>query len=419
MVRIELRDNVMTTALHDDLYADHVIADPYPYYGQLREEDPVHWNARYQTWVVTRHEDIVWVLRHPELFSSRFYADDPLPPSPPIHEEDFGELGFVNEFRSHEVIQNDPPDHTRMRATLNRHFTPSRMERQREMVRSVVHDILDAFVGADGFDICTDLAHALPLRVISELLGVSDGDRAALKEHAERRMLSALGLEPDRMSVAASGIRDTTAYLEDELERRQGADGGDLMAVLFGAADQGNYSHEEMVANAQGLIDAGHETTIQLICNGMLAFMRNRDQWDRFKEDPEGLAERATNECLRYDPPLPAPRRLAAQDVTMRGKTILTGQRVIFVLAAGNRDPRQFDRPDVFDIGRESNRHIAFGNGIHFCLGQYLARIEGQEVFKALATRAPDLQLATDEVQYAKIRGVRSMLSLPVVGNLA
>lgn len=103
----------------------------------------------------------------------------------------------------------------------------------------------------------------------------------------------------------------------------------------------------------------------------------------------------------------------------MRGKTILTGQRVIFVLAAGNRDPRQFDRPDVFDIGRESNRHIAFGNGIHFCLGQYLARIEGQEVFKALATRAPDLQLATDEVQYAKIRGVRSMLSLPVVGNLA
>jgi cytochrome P450/ferredoxin len=405
-------------AIDDEMYGDEVIADPYTYYGRLRELDPVHWNARYETWLVTRYDDIVWLLRHPELFSSRFYADDVQPPSPPIDDEDFDEMAFVSRFRTHELIQNDPPDHRRMRVVINSFFTPSRMEQWREMVRSAVDSLLDQVAGGGGLDISADLGRPLPLRVISELLGIPEADRAALKEHADRRMLSALSLEPDRMRVAAGGIRDTSAYLAAGLDRDRWAGGERLMSIMAGAEGQGAYSRQEVLANAQLLIDAGHETTIQLICNGVLALMRNRGQWERFKQAPGELAWSATEECLRYDPPLPAPRRLAARAVRLRGKTIRKGQRVFYVLAAGNRDPRVFENPDRFQIDRNPNRHIAFGYGIHVCLGQYLARMEGQEVFKALAARMPDMRLTTDRIEYAKIRGVRSMLSLPVAGRL-
>lgn len=410
----------MTAMIDDELYADEVIADPYPYYGRIREEDPVHWNEQYQTWLVTRYDDIVWVLRHPEAFSSRFFADDPQLPSPPIHDADVEEYRFVVAFRKDELIQNDPPDHTRLRSAVNKFFTPSKIEQWRRTVRDVVDELFDEVVargGAGGFDMCFDIGRPLPLRVISELLGVPREDRDTLKEHADRRMLASLGLEPDRMRMAASGIRDTTAYLEGELPRHRAGD-GDVLSILIGAEERRQYSHEEVIANIQGLIDAGHETTIQLICNGTLAFLRHPDQWAKFKEDPDGLAPSATNECLRYDPPLPAPRRLAAKDVELGGKTIRKGERVAFVLAAANRDPRVFAGPDRFDITRKPNRHLAFGSGIHHCLGQYLAKLEGEEVFKALARRMPDIRLATDEVRYHRLRGVRAVRELPVAGGL-
>jgi cytochrome P450/ferredoxin len=405
--------------IDDEMYADAVIANPYPYYGHIREVDPVHWNARYETWLVTRHEDIVWLLKHPELFSSRFYADDTQPPSPPIDAADMPDLRYVNEFRRHELIQNDEPDHRRMRAVVNGFFTRSRMEAWRRMVRQAVDSLLDRLAGRDGFDAVSDLGGPLPLLVISEMLDIPSGDRPALKEHADRRMHSALSLAPNRMRVAASGIRDTSDYLEEQLGSGLWDDGTSLMAILAQAGSAGSHSRAEVLANAQMLIDAGHETTIQLICNGLLAFMRNRDQWERFKAAPEELGRSAVEECLRYDPPLPAPRRLAAGDVELRGKTIRRGQRVFYAIAAGNRDPRVFEDPDRFDIGRGPNRHIAFGYGVHVCLGQYLARMEGQEVFEALAARMPDIHLATDRVEYAKIRGVRSLRSLPVAGWLS
>lgn len=410
----------MTITIDDELYSPDVIADPYTYYGHVREVDPVHWNERYQTWLVTRYDDIVWVLRHPEAFSSRFFADDPQLPSPPIDEADIDDYRYVVRFRSDELIQNDPPDHTRLRAVVNKFFTPSKLEQWRGMVAGVVEELFDEVIergGAEGFDVCADIGRPLPLRVIAELLGVPREDRTLLKEHADRRMLASLGLEPDRMRVAASGIRDTTAYLQTELTNHSSA-GHDILSILLDAEERKVYSHQEVLANAQGLIDAGHETTIQLICNGTLAFLRHPDQWERFKAASTELAASATNECLRYDPPLPAPRRLAAQDVELGGKTIRRGERVTFVLAAANRDPRAFEEPDRFDVGRHPNHHLAFGQGIHFCLGQYLAKLEGEEVFKAMARRVPDIRLDTDHVTYARLRGVRAVLALPVAGRL-
>lgn len=401
--------------IDDDLYADAVIADPYGYYGRLREASPVHWNARYGTWLVTRHADVAWLLRRPELFSSRFYVDDPRPPSPPIDPADAGELRFVTEFRAAEMIQNDPPEHLRMRGVFRRWFTPARMEHWREVVRGAVAELLDDALAREVFDIRADLGAPLPLRVITELLGVRPADRVALKEHADRRMSSALSLEPDRMRIGASGIRDTSRHLEEVLDGPDEVDG--LLAVFAAAERDGTYSRREVLANAQMLIDAGHETTIQLVANGTLAFLRHPDQWARLVADPRGLAASAVEECLRYDPPLPAPRRLAAQDVEIGGATIRRGDRVTFVLAAANRDPRAFPDPDTFDIDRRPNRHLAFGSGLHVCLGQHLARLEGQEVFAALAERLPGLRSAGGPVEYAKLRGVRSLLRLDVRGD--
>ena len=407
----------MTTTLHDDIYSDEVFHDPYAYYGMLREHDPVHWNEPYQMWIVTRYEDVVWLVRHPEILSSENVKRDTRPPQPPIdpaHTEDFH---FVREFRTHEFIQRDPPEHTRMRSAINKPFTPKSVEEWRLFVRNAVNDLLDKAEPLGKMDIQKHLAMPLPLLVISEMLGIPDGDRVLVKEQADRRMTSALSMSPDRMLVGAEGIRESNAYLTTQVEERLAHPRNDLMGVFAEAEKRGQYSRPEVLANAQSLIDAGHETTIQLICNGTLAFLRNPAQWSRFKSDPDGLAVQATEECLRYDPPLPGQNRMAARDFTLHGKPIKAGQRVYYSIAAANRDPRAFPNPDAFNIARSPNHHVSFGSGVHYCLGQYLARLEGQEIFKSLAKRFPSLRLATDKIEYAPIRGVRNVTSLPVAWN--
>jgi cytochrome P450 len=180
------------------------------------------------------------------------------------------------------------------------------------------------------------------------------------------------------------------------VDQRRAQPTDDVLSKLALAERNGRYSRSEVLANAQSLIDAGHETTVQLIGAGTLAFMRNRHQWELLRSDPARLAESATEECLRYDPPLVHVRRVASRDFRLHDRTIRAGQRVRGMIASANRDPREFRDPDRFDIKRSPNRHIAFGAGIHFCLGQYLARVEGQEVFKALATRFPSMRLCGD-----------------------
>jgi cytochrome P450 len=252
------------------------------------------------------------------------------------------------------------------------------------------------------------------LLVISEMMGIPRADRAMLKRQADERMLSALSLEPDRMRRGAAGIRESSEYLHTQLELRLAEPRDDLLQVLAEAQRAHHYSREEAVANAQTLIDAGHETTIQLLCNGMLAFMRHPDQWELLRSDPRGLAAAATEECLRFDAPIPSLRRIAASDVGLRGKQIRAGDRVSWVIAAANRDPRVYADPDRFDITRSASQHLAFGFGAHYCLGQFLGRIEGQEVFIAMAQRFPSLRLATESLSYARVRGIRRLMSLPV-----
>jgi cytochrome P450 len=401
---------------HDDMYSAEVLADPFSYYGRLRDEDPLHWSEKYQTWLVTGYDDVMWVLRHPELFSSEYYVRDSVrPPVPPVDPADAEFAEFVVRFRAREFIQNDPPEHSRMRAPLRAYFSPKGIESLRVRIRQAVASLLDAVVDQGVMDVRADLARPLPLLVISDMLGLPREDRALLAQQADLRMRSALSLAPDRMRLAARGIRESSEYLDRHIrQRRAGNREPDLLDILIAAEQDGHYDRQEVLANALSLLDAGHETTIQLICNGLLAFLQHLDQWDLFRADPVRLAQTAVEECLRFDPPLPALRRIAATDVSRHGTLIRQGDRVGFVIASANRDPRIFADPDRFDIRRSPNRHVTFASGIHHCLGHYLARLEGQEAFIALATRLPDIRLATDVVSYAAVRGVRNITSLQV-----
>jgi cytochrome P450 len=184
--------------------------------------------------------------------------------------------------------------------------------------------------------------------------------------------------------------------------------------VLARAEKEGVFTRHQVLVNTALLLFAGHETTMNLICNGTLAFIRHPDQWERLRADPEGAARLATEECLRYDPPVKSTQRIAAEDVERRGQVIRKGDRLRWFMAAANRDPRAFEEPDRFDIGRQPNTHVSFGAGIHYCLGASLARVEGQEVFRALAERFPELRLETAELEYSPSVQFRSLVSLPV-----
>jgi len=399
------------------LFAEDTIADPFPLLNRLREEDPVHWDAELCTWLITRHEDVSYLLRHAKLFSSEIYVrSDGL--DLPLDADDRPLVNWCTSFRRHEVIQNDPPHHERMRAELRDRFSPRYLETHwRDRIRATVARLLTGVESAGRMDIMHDLAVRLPFLVIMEMLGIPSEDRPSLWEQANNRLASLMSLKGDRIRRSAEGIRVTSDYLEHQIDARMRCPASDLLGVLTEAERAGHYSRAEVQANAQLLIDAGFVTTIDLICNGTLALLRHGDQWELLTADPSNLAASTTEECLRFDPPVPLSYRIATEDIELRGKRIAGGQRVAWAIAAANRDPRVFRMPDKFDIRRSPNRHLSLGGGIHFCLGQYLARIEGQEVVMALASRFPTLRLAVDFVEYEPVRGVHHLKSLPVAWN--
>src|SRR6266699_4616336 len=389
----------MITAINDDLFTPEVIADPYAYFDRLREEDPVHWNAKYAVWLVTRYDDVVWVLRHQELFSSEVFKRDLREPYPPIQESDLEMYNFVRAFFGDFFIQHDRPEHTEMRKVVHGYFTPKSMEQWRSLVQSAITDLLDEAEAQGQMDVMRDFATPLPLLVIAQMLGMPYQDRQFLRELSEQLIFIGRG-EPDRMRLTGEAIHGLVEYLSPLIEERLARPGDDLLSVLASGEKRGAYTRDEVVANAVLLLLAGHETTINLICNGTLAFIRHPDQWALYKKDPAGRAKWATEECLRYDAPVKSIQRLASQDLEMRDKVMRKDDRIRWFISSANRDPNVFADPEKFDISRQPNPHVAFGNGVHHLLGATLARVERQEVFKALAERFPGLQLESEELDY-------------------
>jgi cytochrome P450 len=397
----------------DDMFAPAAIADPYGYYARLRELDPVHWNDRYQLWVVTRYHDIVWMIRHHELFSSAVIRNDPRPPYPPVDPTDLGLVGYVRQFRADQLVEHDRPEHLAMRQVVHGYFTPRTMESWRPFVRQAVAELLDEAETRGRMDVLTDLAAPLPVRVITQMMGVAPEDREHLRELADKLLYINRG-EPDRLRPLTEGMRGMIEYVEPLVEARLRRPGADFISVLAQGEKSGVLTRHQVLVNTALLLFAGHETTMNLICNGTLALIRHPDQWARLKADPAACAQPATEECLRYDPPVKSTQRIAAEDVELGGKQIRKADRIRWAIASANRDPAAFTDPDRFDISRHPNPHVAFGAGIHFCLGVTLARLEGQEVFRALAERFPTLHLTSDRLEYQPSIQFRSLKALPV-----
>jgi cytochrome P450 len=322
----------------------------------------------------------------------------------------------MRDYRGNQLVQFDRPEHLAMRKVVHSYFTPKSMEEWRPLVKSAIKELLDAAEEKGDVDLMRDLAVPLPVLVIAEMMGVPESERPHIRRLAEKLLHAGRG-EPDRMRTVAEGMQGMLDYVNPMVDERIIHPKDDFISVLASGEKSGVFTRQQVLVNTSLLLVAGHETTINLICNGALALMNNRSQWDLFKNDTQGLMVRATEEALRYDPPVKSIQRMATEDVEIRGKILKKEDRLRWFTPSANRDPNKFEDPDTFDITRWPNPHVAFGAGVHHCLGATIARVEGQEVFSALAERYPNLESTNRETEYQESLTFRSVKSLPVSLN--
>jgi pimeloyl-[acyl-carrier protein] synthase len=383
-------------------------ANPYPFYHALREKDPVH-QSPMGFWVLTRYDDVVTSLRDPRYGRDGFA---------PLIEATYGpETAKGNLPRS--MLMRDPPDHTRLRALVNKAFTPRVIEGMRAHIQAIVDRLLDKVQGARSMDVIDDLAYPLPVTVICEMLGVPLDDQDAIKGWSSdiARSLDAIGLmaDPDIVARGVAARRNLTEYFRRLLPERRQHPKADLLSLLIAVEEQGDKLNEgELLAMCLLLFIAGHETTVNLIGNGTLALLEHPDQMARFNDDP-ALIPSAIEELLRYDSPVQWTARITTASVELGGREIPSGSMIIAAIGAANRDPSHFSDPDRLDIARADNRHVSFGFGIHFCLGAPLARVEGQIALGTLLRRMPDLALQTGAtLDWRESSALRGLKGLPV-----
>jgi cytochrome P450 len=389
------------------LYPD-VFANPYPLYHRLRSEDPVHWDHFLHTWVVTRYADVSTVLQH---FSA---TRTPTP-------QHLSELGLprlvpIAEVLVRQMLFLDARAHGRIRNLASKAFTPRRVEALRPHIEEITDGLLNAVQDKGRMDVIADLADPLPAIVTAEMLGLPVSDREQLTvwstEFAEA--LGNLQHNPDHSSHVLDSLEEMCSYFRAAVQLHRQHPGDDVIcALLHAEVDGDSLSEEEVVANSIMLMTGGQETTTNLIGNGLLTLLRNPEQLARLRAD-FGLIPSAVEELLRYESPIQYTSRLAPNDVQMGGKTIRERQAVIAVMAAANRDPERFPEPDRLDLARESNRHLAFAVGPHFCFGAPLARLEGEIAFKALLRRMPTMTLEPGPPSWRENLGFRGLTSLPV-----
>jgi pimeloyl-[acyl-carrier protein] synthase len=373
--------------------------DPYPIYRAVREAAPIVSVPEWDELICTRWADCERILRDPT-FSSNV-AHRRLQHTDTGFDLDLPEV----------LLFMDPPDHTRLRGLVSRAFTPRTVEQLRSHVADLVQEMLGE-VDAAGFDLIEALAYPLPVTVICELLGVPVADRHLFGPWSSdtSRLLDG-DLTPDDLNAGLFAAMQLIQYLNALFEERRAAPQDDLVSALLAVEEEGDrLSESELGAIVLLLFVAGHETTMNLIGNGTVALLRHRSQWDRLVADP-ALAPNAVEELLRFDGPVHATQRIATEDARVGEVDVERGQSVICHLAAANRDPARFDDPDGLDIGRQDIQHLTFSHGIHYCLGAALARLEGQEVFKALPQRFPGLDLAEEPVHrdHFVLRGYRTV----------
>ena len=389
--------------------------DPYPFYALLRDSTP-RLHTDFGLWFLSTHADISALLRDPHNSSDERHSN--------LYET------FMEQARAEgrdmsvadipTMLFMDPPDHTRLRGLVQQAFTPKIVEQIRPRAQELVDSMLDAVErrGDGTMDVVTDLAYPLPVTIICELLGVPIEDHERFSEWS--RALTR-GIDPSPLrtpeidaAIAAAGAAFREYFVELVAERRR-ALGDDLLSALIAAEAEGEHlNEEELFGTALLLLAAGHETTVNLIGNGTLALLRTPSQRERLRNDPS-LDRTAVDEFLRYDAPIQMTQRIALEPYELHdGSVVAPGEQMIAMLGAANRDPAAFAEPERLDVGRtESRRHLAFGGGIHHCLGAALARVEGEIAIASLVRKFPNMELAGEPTRRPNFT-LRGLEHLPI-----
>jgi cytochrome P450 len=398
-----------------DLYSDDFRARTYSTFAQMRADDPVlcqpGLDGETMIWFVTRHDDVVRVL----LDDERFVRDPSLALSPEQLEESTSRMPESFAFIEQHMLNRDGADHRRLRRLVTKAFTPRMVEQLRPRFEEIAGGLLDAVEARGEMDIVEEYAFPLPITVIAELLGIPVADRDRFRRWSNAIVTPAFG--PDALTEFGSLMADFVGYLHSLFERRRSEPEEDLISALLQVRDGGDaLSEQELFSMVVLLIVAGHETTVNLIANAVLALLEHTDQLAELRRDPARVSA-AIEECLRYDGPVErALNRWAASDVDLGGHTIRRGDDVIVVLGSANRDPERFRDADLLDLDRGDTKHVAFGRGSHYCLGAPLARLEGEVALTTLLRRLPGVRLAVarEELRWRPVPLFRSLVSLPV-----
>jgi cytochrome P450 len=387
-----------------------VLANPYPLYHQLRQEDPVHWDPYLHAWVVTRYADVVSVFQR---FSS---ARTPTPEH--LRAMGLEALTPLAQVMVRQMLFLDPPSHGRVRTLASKAFTPRRVAVLRSHIQEITEQLLDTVAarGTRELDVMADLAIPLPAIVTAEMLGVPSSDWQQLTAWSSdfAQVLGNFQHNPERVPQVVRSLEGMVTYFRAAM-RQQERDPRDglIHALATAEVDGDRLSEEEVIANTIVTMVGGQETTTNLIGNGLLSLLRHPQAWAQLQAD-HTLLPSTVEELLRYESPSQHTARLAPEDVELGGKTIKKRQAVIAVMGAANRDPERFEEPDRLDLARQDNRHVAFAWASHFCFGAPLARLEGEIVLESVLRRMPELSLKPEPLNWRANLGLRGLTALPV-----
>ncbi|MBJ7384688.1 MAG: cytochrome P450 [Mycolicibacterium sp.] len=385
-------------------------ADPYPVYERIRESGPLLLPEAHLA-VFSRFRDCDDVLRHPDSASDGTKST--------MVQRRMAEGEVVRPLGTPGFLFLDPPDHTRLRRLVSKAFVPKVVKALEPDITAMVDDMLDRVADAGRLDVISDLAYPLPVAVICRLLGVPLEDEpkfsraSAVLAQALDPFITVTGEMPDNVDERLQAGDWLRGYLRELIDLRRSAPRDDLISGLIAAEEAGDQlTEDEIVATCNLLLIAGHETTVNLIANAMLAMLRQPGQWTALANDPSRVAA-VVEETMRHDPPVQLAMRIAGEDLTIGSTRLAKGDTMMMLLAAAHRDPEAFDRPDVFDPDRDGIRHLGFGKGPHFCLGAPLARLEASVALRAVTARFPRATIGGEPV-YKPNLTLRGMESLPV-----
>jgi hypothetical protein len=382
-----------------------VYLNPYPKYAELRAKAPLHWSPLLEAWVATRYADVDAILRDHKRFSS----------DPRQRQRTRAPRTMVDNPGGQSMLFVDPPEHTRLRALVNKAFTPQAIAALTPRLQGIVQELLDQIPEPSHFDLIDTLAYPLPVIVMAELLGIPPQDRAQFKLWSDRR---ARALEPTitprEIQEANRAAREIDDYFRGVIKARRLEPRDDLISTLVATEEAGDtLTQDEILVMLRLLLIAGNETTTNLIGNGMLALLRHPDQLQKLRAHP-ALIDTAVEEMLRYDTTVQVDFRSALEDVEIGGQHITRGQGIMLLLGAANHDPEVFHAPEQFDITRHEASHLSFGRGVHHCLGAPLARTEARLAFTGLLERFSDIRLLTEHPPFKDNVVLRGLKSLPI-----